>query len=278
MISQKSTPTENIETEQCEVKKAIGNAHFCDKWDSIRRCILEYENEVQDKYSVLKGEMLGVEERELVITDMNAFLFGIIADQSVKAEVAWSLPYHLKQRLGSLDMGTIACMSECSLAEIMRRKPALHRYPSNIAKYIRAASVQILECYAGNAANIWANASATDVIRKLEKFKGVSHKKAALCCLLLVRDLGIKLDNMNSIELVYDLHSRRVCMRTGLSTNDTYECVTEVGRIVFPEFPGRLTNSLWAIGRDFCRPLDPLCDKCPLKQFCEYRQSVDMKI
>lgn len=43
----------------------------------------------------------------------------------------------------------------------------------------------------------------------------------------------------------------------------------EAARKIYPPFPGRLTSSFWAIGRDICRPTEPMCDRCPINMFCE---------
>ena len=105
----------------------------------------------------------------------------------------------------------------------------------------------------------------------MEEFKGISYKKAALGSLLLVRDLGIDINDKENINIAYDIHIRRICLRTGLCTQDTVEDVTRVGKRVCPEFPGRLTSSFWAIGRDLCRPSSPLCKECPLDDVCEHK-------
>ena len=54
--------------------------------------------------SILSDNMLKREEKEFLLSDWNAFLIGLISDQSVKAEIAWRLPYYLSKRLGHFDM------------------------------------------------------------------------------------------------------------------------------------------------------------------------------
>ena len=53
--------------------------------------------------SILSDNMLKREEKEFLLSDWNAFLIGLISDQSVKAEIAWRLPYYLSKRLGHFD-------------------------------------------------------------------------------------------------------------------------------------------------------------------------------
>ncbi|MBO5462646.1 MAG: endonuclease III [Clostridia bacterium] len=238
---------------------------------TFRKLIQEYEKQIKDEFNIFKGDLLGKDECNFIKSDMNAFLFGLISDQSVKAELAWSLPYRLKQRLGHFDIHQIAEMQITDLERVIKDKPALHRYPSNIAKYLIFASQTLINNYNGDASNIWANGvSAEEIVKRLEEFKGISHKKAALGSLLLVRDLGVEIVDKENINLAYDIHIRRICLRTGLITQDSLKNVIAAGKKIFPEFPGRLTSAFWAIGRDICRPSDPMCTRCPLDSVCDH--------
>lgn len=241
----------------------------------IRQKIFAYEKNIKDDFNIFKGNLLEPDACSFVTSNMNAFLFGLISDSSVKAEVAWSLPYRLKERLHHFDLNKIANMDTDELVSIIKEKPALHRYPSNIAKYLKAAAELLISKYESNASNIWGNgASAAEIVSRLEAFKGISHKKAALGSLLLVRDLGIDIKDKENINIAYDIHIRRICLRAGFCSQDTIEDVTMAGKRLLPEFPGRLTSSFWAIGRDICRPNNPLCSECPLDDVCEHNLSL----
>ena len=77
-------------------------------------------------YSILSENMLKKEESYLLKTNWNAFLLGLIADQSVKAEMAWRLPYNLEKRLGYFDFERILKEESVeSLENIIKEKPAL---------------------------------------------------------------------------------------------------------------------------------------------------------
>lgn len=239
-------------------------------YNEFTKIVFQYEGEIGNQYNIIKGEMLSENEKDFILSNMNAFLIGLISDQSVKAEIAWSLPYKLKERLGHFDIFKIATMISIEqLTMVIKQKPALHRYPGNIAKYIIAACQMIIEKYDGDAKNIWSHReTASQIIERLEEFSGIGHKKAALGCLLLVRDLEIDIADKENIDIAYDVHIRRICLRLGMAKEDTIEEITKVGKIIYPEFPGRLTSTFWAIGRDICRPQNPLCMQCPINQFC----------
>ena len=110
--------------------------------------------------------------------------------------------------------------------------------------------------------------NAEHVIDKLERFKGISHKKAALGTLLLVRDFDVNLENLSCIDITYDLHIRRTFLRMGLVKKDNISDITNVARKIHGEFPGLLTLPFWVTGRDYCRPTNPNCAECYLKDFC----------
>ncbi|MDL2272977.1 hypothetical protein LJC34_00235 [Oscillospiraceae bacterium OttesenSCG-928-G22] len=241
-------------------------------YENVRANIISYEKTITNDYNIFKGNLLGEAERQLITGDPNAFLLGLISDQSVKAELAWSLPYRLGERIGKFDISIIANMPIEELEKQIKDKPALHRYPSNMAKYIQAACKKLIGTYRSSAANIWSDGvSAAEIVKRLEDFKGISHKKAALGTLLLVRDLGLSVTDKHNINLAYDVHIRRICLRTGFAKKDSIDEVTRVGQSIFPDFPGRLTSSFWAIGRDICRPTSPDCLKCPIDADCAHK-------
>ena len=59
---------------------------------NIMHLLEEYETAIGTSENIFNGGLLTDAERDFVMRDSNAFLFGLIADQSVKAETAWSLP------------------------------------------------------------------------------------------------------------------------------------------------------------------------------------------
>ena len=217
--------------------------------------------------------MLKDEERKFLLSDWNAFLIALISDQSVKAEMAWRLPYYLSKRLGHFDFGKIAKEESAeSLEAIIKEKPALHRYPRKMAEYIFFAIKKVVEDYNSEAENIWKNdLNAEHIIARLEEFKGISHKKAALGTLLLVRDFGVNLKNLRCIDIAYDVHVRRIFLRMGLADNDNIKDVTASAREICDEFPGSLTLPFWVAGREYCRPTSPKCEECYFKEFCMKR-------
>lgn len=240
------------------------------KESEILKIILNYLNKIENNNSILKGNMLKDEEKEFILNDFNAFIIGLVSDQSVKAEIAWSLPYKLAHRLGTFDFKKILIEYDVDKIEkLIKNKPALHRYPNKMAIYIFEAIKNIVENYDSNAENIWNGKTAKEIVKNLEKFKGIGHKKASLGSLILIRDLSVNISDKENIDIAYDIHIRRLFLRLGLVEEDVQEKVLESARKLYPEFPGKLTTAFWTLGREFCRPTNPLCSLCPLHEVCE---------
>lgn len=237
---------------------------------AISKTILEYLKQIENENSILNGDLLLDEERNFIKNNMNAFIIGLIADQSVKVEIAWSLPYKLYKRLHTFEFDEI--IKKYTIKDIegaIKQKPALHRYPTRMSLYIYEAVKDIVQKYNGDASNIWMNRSAAEIVKILEEFKGISHKKASLGTMLLIRDLGVDVRDKQNIDIAYDVHIRRTFLRIGLVDNDIQDEIIESARKIYSEYPGKLTTAFWTIGRDYCRPTDPACLLCPLCKLCD---------
>src|SRR5438477_10054288 len=79
----------------------------------------------------------------------------MVLDQQVKMEKAFAGPYELKRRLGDLDARKIAAMDPHELDRVFRERPALHRFPGNMARRVQAMTAAIVNDYRGDAASVW---------------------------------------------------------------------------------------------------------------------------
>ncbi|MBN8580631.1 MAG: endonuclease III [Anaerolineae bacterium] len=255
--------TEKNNTQQFTLWDYTGNVQPA----QIKVSILLYSEKIRNELGL--HNLLGKDEFELIQNDSNAFLFGLISDQSVKAEIAWSLPFELRKRINHLDLERLSIMTIDELTEILKLKPALHRYPSQMAKYIVLASQRLKKQYQGKASKIWdAPANAAEIIHRLEEFSGIGHKKASLGVMLLVRDFGLIIPDTSSIDIAYDIHIRRIFLRSALANKDSAEEVLSAARSLHPDYPGLLTTPFWLIGRNWCHPTNPNCNECPINKGC----------
>lgn len=111
--------------------------------------------------------------------DANAVFLGLLYDQRVLAETAFIGPLKLKQRLGHLDMATIAEMDRDAFADAFTEKPAVHRFTNTMVDRTREVAQKLADEYDGNAANIWNDdADYKTVEKRTRAFPGFGPLKA----------------------------------------------------------------------------------------------------
>lgn len=204
-------------------------------------------------------------------SDPNAFLIGVLFTQGIPAERAWAGPWLLSQRLGHFDLARLAAEPE-AVAAAFARPPCLHRFKHTLPRWISAAAARLLEEYGGDASRIWAEGShVVEVTERLSAFAGIGRKKAAMAVEILVRHFGVRLTGTECGRVAYDVHVRRVFLRSGLADEDTPDAVEAAAARACPEAPGSLDLPAWLVGRDWCRPAKPDCEACPLVSRCARR-------
>ena len=108
-------------------------------------------------------------------------------------ERAFRSPFDLKERLGgSLDAGAIASMDPDALAEIFGAKPALHRFPSSMARRVQDVCRLIMDTYDGDAAAIWTSAAnGKELLARVNALPGFGVQKARIFIALLGKQMGL---------------------------------------------------------------------------------------
>src|ERR1700684_603398 len=89
---------------------------------------------------------------ELLSTDPLALLIGMLLDQQVPLERAFSAPYDLTRRLGHRPAADeLAGSDPEALAAVFAERPALHRYPKSMAARVQQLAQLIVDRYDGEA-------------------------------------------------------------------------------------------------------------------------------
>ena len=145
----------------------------------------------------------------------------------------------------------------------------LHRFKVNMARWVTLAARDVISHYGGDASAIWSDSpTAVELQRRSVQFAGIGQKKAAMAVELLERDLGVVVKELEGSDIAFDVHIRRVLIRTGLAERDDQGEIIDRARALNPERPGSLDHPLWDIGRRWCRPRNPNCGSCPLTTLC----------
>ena len=123
-----------------------------------------------------------------------ALLTGMVLDQQIPLEKAFSSPYVLEQRLGhELDAQELADYDPEALVEIFARTPALHRFPKAMAARVQEVCRALVEDYDGEAANLWAGVKdGTELLKRVASLPGFGKQKSQIFVALLGKQYGVE--------------------------------------------------------------------------------------
>jgi endonuclease III len=186
-------------------------------------------------------------------------------------ERAWRAPLDLQARLGHLDPHRIVADPD-SVMRAITMPPNLHHFGENIASWIVAAAIIVCDQYDGDVSAIWqGNPTARDVQDRLEQFPGIGQAKAAMAVQMLCRECEWPIRDVPGSDAAYDVHVRRVLLRTGLANVDELDHMRAVVRSSDPTSGAGIALPAWQVGRTWCRPRHQQCHSCPLSDVCPRR-------
>jgi len=123
-----------------------------------------------------------------------ALLIGMLLDQQVTIEKAFSSPAVLVERLGhEPDTRELAAYDPEALAALFAERPALHRYPRAMAARVQDMCRLIADRYDGDAAGVWSGAQSGDeLVKRVAELPGFGAQKARIFAALLGKQLGVR--------------------------------------------------------------------------------------
>ncbi|MFE2012407.1 HhH-GPD-type base excision DNA repair protein [Streptomyces sp. NPDC059491] len=124
-----------------------------------------------------------------------AALVGMLLDQQVPMEWAFSGPHTIASRLGAddLDAHEIAARDPEEFAALLSEKPAVHRYPGSMAQRVQQLCRYLVEEYGGDAAAVWRDAATgKELLARLEALPGFGKQKAQIFLALLGKQYGVR--------------------------------------------------------------------------------------
>lgn len=136
----------------------------------------------------------GDEEADrLLVEEPIALLIGFELDQQVPLQKAFSGPLELRRRIGTLDAAKIAAMDPEVLDEAFRRRPALHRFPGNMARRTQDLAKVIAQDFRNDARRVWSEAKdGKDLERRLTSLPGFGEMKVKTMIAILGKRLGVR--------------------------------------------------------------------------------------
>jgi len=161
-------------------------------------------------------------------------------------------------REGFSSWDEVACAHSATIEEAIRRGGLARTKSVRIRRILN----EILESTGKLDLEFLRDRDSDEVLSYLERFHGVGKKTAA--CVVLF-ELGRDV-------LPVDTHVHRVISRLGiLSPDGTAEAVYAGLKAVAPRGKAlSLHVNMIRLGREFCRPRGPGCDRCPLAPECDH--------
>ncbi|MEV6208696.1 HhH-GPD-type base excision DNA repair protein [Kitasatospora sp. NPDC051914] len=123
-----------------------------------------------------------------------AALTGMLLDQQIPMEWAFTGPYTIATRLGAddLDAHRIAAADPEEFAALLSQKPAVHRYPGSMANRVQQLCQYLVEHYEGDAAAVWRDApDGRELLKRLNALPGFGKQKAQIFLALLGKRYGV---------------------------------------------------------------------------------------
>jgi uncharacterized HhH-GPD family protein len=162
----------------------------------------------------------------LIATDPLALLIGFALDQQVTVQTAFSGPLKLKQRLGSLDAGTIAATDPAELEALFRQQPAVHRFPGSMAKRVHDLARHVADEYDAHAERVWTEAAdAKDLEKRIRALPGFGDMKVLALSAVLSKRFGVEvakplapsfptLGDVDSVEALHEYQAAKRAHRS----------------------------------------------------------------
>ena len=122
------------------------------------------------------------------------------------------------------------------------------------AKNIIACAKKIMSDFGGEVPR---------TLDELTSLAGVGRKTAGVV-------LG---DCFDTPSLVIDTHAKRLAKRMGFTKNtEPYKVEKDLAKFIPNEDKSKFCHELVLHGRAYCRARNPLCNECPVKEYCPYNK------
>ena len=137
---------------------------------------------------------IDADANELLARSPLALLIGMLLDQQVTLEKAFTSPRDLVRRLGHEPTAQeLADVDPQALVAVFSERPALHRYPRAMAGRVQQLCALIADRYQGDAANVWAGVtSGRELLARINELPGFGANKARIFVALLGKQYGVR--------------------------------------------------------------------------------------
>ena len=141
---------------------------------------------------------------ELLARDPNALLLGMVLDQQIPMEKAFSGPAVIAERMGGLDVRAIAAADPEEFKTVCSTPPAVHRFPGSMSARVQSVCQVLVESYDADAVNLWADVSTgAELFKRIGALPGFGAQKASIFLALLGKQYGVTPDGWREAAGAY---------------------------------------------------------------------------
>jgi endonuclease III len=232
----------------------------------INKVLIEYSKKLNIKDLCPAKEEGAI---ELIITNPYAFCIAMCLDRGTPTEIIWTIPYNIYRILGHLDPERLYSYTFEDWERLIEQLKYKPRFKTAARRTLYELTKLIVEKYYGNAAKIWEEKTAIEVIKTFDKIYGVGPGIANMAVLLIEKAFNIQFLDKENINIKADTHTVMIMYRLGLIKELNEKLAVKKAKELNPSFPGIIDQPLWHIGKHFCFKKEPKCNECPLNQYCE---------
>jgi uncharacterized HhH-GPD family protein len=137
---------------------------------------------------------IAAEANDLLNRDPLCLLLGMVLDQQIPLEKAFTSPWVLGQRLGHAPTAVeLAEFDPEALVAIFATPPALHRFPKAMAARVQEVCRTLVEDYDGEAANLWTGAAdGKELLKRVASLPGFGKQKSQIFVALLGKQYEVQ--------------------------------------------------------------------------------------
>ncbi len=152
------------------------------------------QHEVQPDPTALVPVTGNPEADQLLSEDPLALMIGMLLDQQIPMEWAFTGPLTLRERMGGqLDAARIAATDPDEFAVIFKGPPALHRFPGSMGKRTQGLCQYLVDNYGGDAAAVWAGVDdGHELVRRVRALPGFGGEKSKIFSAMLAKRFGVR--------------------------------------------------------------------------------------
>ncbi len=277
------------------------------KFEEIR----DRAEKFRDIIESFEDEISSGEREKFLAENPLAPLIATICDERIKAEHACDFPLWLYTQLGKgylsadliLEIGKdrirnlLQTFMEGKWPSEMTEKDR-ESYLKKISSSIFDACKKIYHQYDNNPDNLFKKGKykSPEIYFILRELPGIGPKKASMVARdfakgsspwfkglskrLKEKGIEFKVTGVFLTSVPIDVHVVKVFTRIMYGFRypprrskflDHYPDIQHFAKLAYPEFPGRVDDILWSVGRKYCDARQPNCEGCPLRDLpCEY--------